>query len=346
MIGGSIAKGLKKSDPDIFISAYDKDEIISKGLEDGAIDERLNSIEECSSKIIFLSLPVEGSLSALKLIAPKLKRGQILTDVGSVKSVFHKSWKEISSGGIYIGGHPMTGKEKNGYENSDPLLFQNSVYILTRDNEEKEIEPELLRIVKDLGARVSIMKPEVHDSIMAFVSHMPQLLSISLVNSVADGNPGYNLLDFAAGGFRDMTRIASSSFEMWESILKYNRQDTINALERYIDELSTLKNNLSKNNFSKINEAFDEARMSRDEIPKNQKGFLFPLHDVYVFAEDKPGILNKITRILYDEDINIKDIELLKIREGTGGTFRLSFGSEDDAKGATEILRQNDFTIS
>ncbi len=347
LIGGSIAKGLKKTDPDILISAYDKYEVLEKALDESVIDIALSSMDEAlKSKLIFLCLPVEQSISALKKLAPHLKKEQILTDVGSVKHIFHKTWNEISSEGIYIGGHPMTGKEKNGYENSDPLLFQNSVYVLTREHDESDLDENLLRIVKNLGARVSIMEPVVHDLIMARVSHMPQLLSISLINSVANGNSSFNLLDFAAGGFRDMTRIASSSFEMWESILKYNRKETINALERYIEEISRLKNYLEIDNYRKIHEAFNEARMSRDEIPKNQKGFLFPLYDVYVFAEDKPGILNTITRVLYDEDINIKDIELLKIREGTGGTFRLSFGTEEDAKAATKILRNNEFTVS
>ena len=347
LIGGSIAKGLKKSEVDIYISAYDKAEVIGRAIADGTINSSLKSIDEAlQSRLIFLCLPVEQSIEALMRLAPQLDKDQLLTDVGSVKNIFHKKWKDISSAGNYIGGHPMTGKEKNGYENSDPLLFQNSVYILTKENSDVELDKNLLRIVRSLGARVSVMEPTLHDQIMARVSHMPQLLSISLINSVTHGNSAFNFLDFAAGGFRDMTRIASSGFEMWKSILKYNRQETISALERYVEEITRLKNYLENNNYTKIHEAFNEARMSRDEIPKNQKGFLFPLHDVYVFAEDKPGILNTITRVLYDEGINIKDIELLKIREGTGGTFRLSFGTEDDANAAAKILRNNDFTVS
>lgn len=347
LIGGSIAKGLKKSEKNIQISAFDKPQVLDKALSDKTIDEKLFSLEEAlKSEIIFLCLPVDKNIKILAELAPKLNGDQILTDVGSVKSPLHQKWNDLQSEGNFIGGHPMTGKEKSGYENSDPLLFQNAVYILTSEDQNIEIDKKLVSLIRSLGARISVMTPDMHDMIMAYVSHMPQLLSISLVNSVTENNNSINFLDFAAGGFRDMTRIASSDFNMWDSILKLNREHTVKAIGKLIEDISSMKENLSKNKFSEIHKAFVEARMKRDEIPKNQKGFLFPLFDIYVFVEDKPGVLHKITSVLYERSINIKDIELLKIREGTGGTFRLSFGSEEDAENAKKILQENEFTVS
>jgi prephenate dehydrogenase len=132
LIGGSIAKALKKTDLNITISAFDKDDILSAAIDERIIDKELSSINESiNSDLIFLCLPVELSLEYLKDLSPKLKTGQVITDVSGVKGVFQKEWGKLNSKGIYIGGHPMTGKEIGGYKNSDPLLFENSVYILS-----------------------------------------------------------------------------------------------------------------------------------------------------------------------------------------------------------------------
>ncbi|MCF8242066.1 MAG: prephenate dehydrogenase/arogenate dehydrogenase family protein [Melioribacteraceae bacterium] len=355
LIGGSIAKGLKKSLPELIISAFDSKSVLNQGIDDGSIDKALDSVDGVlESEIIFICTPLDVSIQLLKELAPKLNPEQLITDVAGVKGILSDVWSELKSNGIYIGGHPMTGKEKGGYTNSDPLLFENSVYVVTSDffdnldnlKNESEINSELLRIIESLGARITFLNPKTHDNIVANVSHLPQLLSVSLINSVAVSDAKVNTMNFSGGGFRDMTRIASSDFEIWESVLKFNKEKIHTAIENLKSELQKIQYNLQNEDYTKLAELFESARKYRDEIPKDTKGFLTTLHDIFVFVEDKPGVIYKISSTLFENSINIKDMELLKIREGTGGTFRLSLETESDVIKAKRLLKQVGFEIA
>ncbi len=347
LIGGSIAKGLKGHNQSFRISAYDKYKILDKAISQNIIDKKLNSIDESiEADIIFLCLPLEHSLSAFERILPILKADTILTDVCGIKGVFEKKWNESPRNGIYVGGHPMTGKEKGGYENSDPLLFENAVYILSDSSKELSQTQKLVDVIRLLGSRITFLNPFLHDKVVAKVSHLPQLLSIGLVNSSAKGIENVNPLDFAAGGFRDMTRIASSDFNIWKEVLKLNKQEILSALNSLQNEIDDIRRFLINDSSEKLNSMFVSASEKRDEIPKNTKGFVSPLYDVFVFVNDVPGIISKLSTALFNAGINIKDMELLKIREGTGGTFRLSFESEYDVHKAKEILTSIGFTFN
>lgn len=346
LIGGSIAKALKKSKITFEISAFDKDEILSRALSEKTIDKKLIAIEDSlSSDLIFLCLPVELSLNFLKELAPKLREGQIISDVSGIKGIFEDEWVKLNSDGVYIGGHPMTGKEIGGYDNSDPLLFENSVYILSDRQKVSPLFNEFIKVIEATGSRITLLNPYVHDKVVAYVSHLPQLLSVSLVNNSVINKNEISFSNFAAGGFRDMTRIASSDFSIWEKIIAYNRDEIIEAIESLKNELSTIEYFVKNDNFKSLADKFDAARVKRDEIPKDTKGFLTQLYDLFVFVTDQPGVISRISTALFNNNINIKDIELLKIREGTGGTFRLSFESEDDVIKAGEIIKKEGFDI-
>ncbi len=334
LIGGSLAKAIKQYFPDIKISGFDTDTVIKQAENLGVINDQLISpLDSLKSDVIFLCMPVDYSLELFKQIIPHLNDSQIISDVCSVKAVFADIWNNNKSKGIYIGGHPMTGKEKGGFDNSDPLLFENSVYIVT-----KQDQPEFLNIINKIGARITFLDPYLHDKVVSVVSHVPQLLSVSLVNFAGQNENNIHYLDFAAGGFRDMTRIASSGFSIWESIINYNRSNIVNSVDLFIEKLEELKELLVNKDTLQIKDSFESARLIRDEIPKTSKGFLFPLHEIYVYVKDEPGVVSKISTVLYSNGINIKDIELLKIREGAGGTFRLSFESEADAINAQKYI--------
>lgn len=344
LIGGSIAKSLKNTSANFIINAYDKNEILSSAKKNNVIDRELKSIEEAAiSDVIFLCLPTDLSLKALNILAPLIKSNAIITDVSGVKNIFEKRWKKLKSKGKYIGGHPMTGKEQGGFENSDPLLFQNSIYILS-DTLKNESEP-LLTIIDTLGARIKFIDPKLHDKIVSMVSHLPQILSIALVNSLPDEIGKINYLDFAAGGFRDMTRIASSKFDIWESVINLNSKNIVSSIRIIKKRLDSFEKAIKSGDIKVIEKSFESARIKRDEIPKNNKGFINPLYDIYIFVNDKPGVLSKLTTLLFNEGINIKDIELLKIREGTGGTFRISFDSEQIAIKAKAFIEKSGFSV-
>ncbi len=178
-----------------------------------------------------------------------------------------------------------------------------------------------------------------HDVIAASVSHLPQLLAVTLVNTASLKTDEYNFLDLAAGGFRDLTRIASSDYNIWDEVIRQNKKQIIAAIEEFSYELDNVKKwILLKIIVQNSQTLFENARKSRDEIPKNSKGFLTPVHDVFIFVKDEPGVISEISTKLFEANINIKDIELLKIREGNGGTFRLSFATKKIAESAKLIL--------
>ena len=346
LIGGSIAKSLKQSN-EIYINAFDRVNVLDIAYSEKVIDNKLENIEQSlQSDIIFLCLPVDESLKAFKKLTPLLRENQIITDVCGVKTPFHDFWIQAKPNGTYVGGHPMTGKEVSGFEHSDPTLFENSVYILCDVEEKNKSILPLFNLINKLGARITFLSSKVHDIVVASVSHLPQLLAISLINSASLKENDINFFDFAAGGFRDMTRIASSDFSIWESIFSYNRKNIVYAIENFVNELNTLKKMILSENTTSLKERFESARIKRDEIPRNTKGFISSLFDIFVYVKDEPGVLAKLTSVLFENGINIKDIELLKVREGTGGTFRISFESENVAKTAKKILVESGFNVN
>lgn len=346
LIGGSIAKALKNSDSSLVISAYDFESVLDQAFKEKVIDSKLKSIDESfDSDIIFLCLPLEENLELFSKIAPNISEHAILTDVSGVKLPFQKIWEHVEGKGNYIGGHPMTGKEKGGFENSDPLLFENSVYILTEDISNNDSLLELRKLIEFLGANILYIPAKQHDVIAASVSHLPQLIAVTLVNTASLKTDEYNFLDLAAGGFRDLTRIASSDYKIWDAVIRQNKNQIISAIEEFSYELSKLKENIQNDNDTNIEHYFETARESRDEIPKNSKGFITPIYDIFVFVKDEPGVISKISSTLFENDINIKDIELLKIREGTGGSFRISFESELIAEKAKALISNLGFKL-
>lgn len=343
LIGGSIAKAIKTVSPEIFISGFDFSDVTSQALSEKVIDEALTSSSDVkNADIIFLCLPTEFSLSEIEKLAPVVKPDCIITDVCSVKEALQNKWNTLQSEGIYIGGHPMTGKEKGGYENSDPILFENAIYILTGENAQTSAAQKLIDLLSGIGAKIKFLNASLHDTIVANVSHLPQIVAVSLVNSALNGEQA-TFKDFAAGGFRDLTRIASSDFLIWEQIIRKNRQHILTALNKFQKTISDISASIEKEDFVSLQLAFEKAKEKRDEIPKNSKGFLNPLSDIFIYVKDEPGVLFRMSEILYKNNISIKDVEILKMREGTGGTMRLSFDTKEIAKKAKGLIEQVGF---
>lgn len=347
LIGGSIAKALRKSPINPKISAFDNKETIELALEEKVIDQELNSIEEAAEyDFIILSLPTDLSLKFFKKLIPLIKKNTIISDVCGVKGPFEKEWRSTESQGIYIGGHPMTGKETGGFKNSDTLLFENAVYIISDKAKESKRISDFLQFVNMLGARGIYLDPFLHDDVVANVSHLPQLLSVALINSVSSKNDDINYLNFAAGGFRDLTRIASSNFDIWKSIIELNKNDILSSIDTFQKNLDRIKEMVDEEAFASLRSNFEKAKLNRESIPENKKGFINPLFDLFIFINDEPGILHKITKTLAEKDINIKDIELQKIRENVGGTFRLSFSSKSELDEAKILLKKAGFSTN
>ena len=345
VIGGSIGLAIKQTDPTITVTGFDSIENIDAALHHNAIDFGSISLPSLlhDADIIFLCTPVHTIIELLPTIAKYCKHSAIITDVGSTKSEITIVAKKVfRKNGIFIGGHPMAGSEGKGIEFADALLFQNATYVLCADATQKRKISKLISLLHSFGARVLFLSAKDHDTIAASISHLPQLIAVAMMNMVEQKNkkhPGY--LQLAAGGFRDITRIASSPYGMWNDILASNNHEIRSAVKEFSSLLSQFEKDLRsssrRNSFAK---RFRNAKNVRDAIPKNSKGFLQPVHDIFVSVDDKPGVLSLMTTALYKANINIKDMELLKIREGQGGTFRLSFDSKQDADLAKAVLKK------
>lgn len=348
LIGGSLGLVWRSRGTELTVVGYDRPEVLEEALRRGAIDEGASDVAEAvhGADLVVLALPLATILRLLEEIAPHLRPGAVVTDVGSVKApVMAQAREVLAPENPFVGGHPMAGSERSGVAHADAFLFENATYVLcppegTAAEALPETHPDLVALVRATGAQVLLLEAARHDRIAAFVSHLPQLLAVLLMNLAAEANEEDDaFLRLAAGGFRDMTRIASSPFRMWGDILIGNEGPILDTLAGFAAALQRVRNRLAEEDLDALEGAFTRARTVRDTIPKNTKGFLHPLSDVYVYVEDRPGVLLHITQALYEAELNIKDIELLKIREGTGGAFRLSFSGDAAAEAAVAALQ-------
>ncbi len=346
LIGGSLGLAWKRNRPDLHITGFDAPDVLDRASMLGIVDEKAATARNAvmGADLVVLAAPIGANLRLLEEAGPHVRPGALITDVSSVKKpLMEHARLFVEPENLFVGGHPMAGAEHSGVEHADALLFENATYVLCppEDEPDREALGELIRLIEATGARVLLLDAGRHDRIAAVVSHLPQLLAVALMNQTAEEQAHDEaFLHLAAGGFRDMTRIASSPFRLWRDILLANEGAILDALGRFTSLLRTLRNRLIEENLDALEDAFERARTLRETIPRDTKGFLHPLADVYVYVEDQPGALFGITRALFNAEISIKDIELLKIREGTGGTFRLGFTDETAAEAAREALER------
>lgn len=349
LMGGSMGLALREGDPTLEIIGVDEPGVLDQALRKGAITKSASSPNEAVAEadIVILATPLSVTLGLIREIGPNLRPGTLVHDICSVKvPVETCAQHALGDGVFFVGGHPMTGSEKAGIRHADGLLFENATYVLcpSSSGEESEMYGELKRLLSSLGARLLEMESLVHDRIASRVSHLPQLLSVLLVNLASKSRKlDRNILDLAAGGFRDMTRIAGSPFPMWHDILDGNRDEVLSALTDFERLLAELKSDLASKSLDSVGERFRDAEQTRNFIPSDRKGFLQPLADVYVFTSDRPGALVDMTSALHEADLSIKDIELLRIRENTGGTFRIGFETPIEADAAVRALSEANF---
>ncbi len=348
LLGGSIGLALRNSGFSGRIIGLSSASKLPLALRLGCIDEGYpyDALPDIIGRtdLLILCSPISVILKTLQVLSGmKLPQGIVITDVGSTKEEICTAAKRLLPDVYFIGGHPMAGSEKSGPGAADPYLFQNAIHVLTPDDGEPSGRDREIAVFFEhfLGSRALFLDPARHDRIVAAVSHVPHLLAVALVNSVQEvesEQPG--TLSLAAGGFRDMTRIAGASYDLWHDIFATNRQSIQPLIDRLISRLSDMKGQLDTGS---LREAFDAAEKTRSRIPGNAKGFIRRLSEVLVIAKDQPGIIARIAITLADRGINISDIEVLKVREGEGGTIRLAFDSPLLAQQATDLLQQAGF---
>jgi prephenate dehydrogenase len=349
MIGGSIALSLSKVGHRVSVLDLPRNEkAILKQIPSVAVVTSVADICDEGPDVIFVCVPADKSVKIVREVVAEAREGTIITDVAGVKKpIMDAAKKLVPKDIIFVGGHPMAGSEKSGVEAAQPFLFQNAVYVLSPlRNYPQETMLPLLEAIDQLGARILFMDAAKHDKIAAATSHLPQLLAVelvSLLNTLSKRDENFNVL--AAGGFRDMTRIASSDFAVWKDVVATNKENIVDIIDAFVRKLSSMRDFVGDGKTRELEREFEDARYGRSQIRREGKGFLRPLYDLYVVVEDKVGVLKEITSTLADSGINIKDIELLKVREGTGGMFRVSFDTDQITDRAAQMLEQHGFQI-
>lgn len=343
LIGGSLARALHERLGINSITAVDRSiDSINQAMRDGNIRYGFTEVNEYvwNSDIIFLCTPVKHTIDYIRMLAGKVKPGCIITDVGSTKSEIIRYVNNLAEPLCFIGGHPMAGAEKTGYEAGSSHLFENAYYILTpgRTTSESCLEC-LLSIVRGIGGIPVVLDAEEHDKITGSISHVPHVIASALVNMVrelesADGK----MQMLAAGGFKDITRIASSSPEMWENIVLSNGPQIRSLLDSFTEVLDRFKMYIDSAASKEIYSFFEDAKNFRDQFPGRKKGLINPVYDIVADVEDKPGIIGEIATILGKNGVNIKNINVSNSREYEQGCLRITLPDPGSMNMAFDLL--------
>ena len=347
LIGGSLAKAIKKTYPDSYISVFDKDErSIQIALEDAVVNQELKSLKEIEkdTDILFLCTPVEQNRAFLEKLKTLLSPHTILSDVGSTKTAIMKEAEELGLSSQFIGGHPMAGAEVSGYPASDSLLLENAYYLLTPGKGFPETLTEKMQVfLSSIGSIPFVMSPEEHDTAVACVSHLPHLIAACLVKLLKEEDEKGTMKKLAAGGFKDISRIASSSPVMWQQICLSNKKAIVEMMEDYITVLEEIKNFVKKEDPKAIAELFRESGEYRNSMDSTAQGLIQSEYAISLHVQDHPGAISIISTILASNMVSIRNIGINHNREKGEGALQLSFYTGEDCEMAKKLLHKYGF---
>ena len=345
LIGGSIARALKLADPGTRIIAYTPHRsTVDTAFAEKIIDVPLYSIgeefRECD--YIFLCAPVEINNENLKALLPYIGPRTTITDIGSVKTGIHELVKELGLERQFIGGHPMAGTERIGFANSKASILENAYYIITKtDSTDEKRLADYVALAKSLRCLPLVVPFKLHDYITAAISHVPHVISASLVNLVRNSDSEDHLMKtIAAGGFKDITRISSSSPVMWNQICMTNSGNISELLGRYIESLKDIRSAIDEHDEEKVTEFFSSAREYRESFTDVSSGPIRKVYRISVEIDDRPGNLATVATLLSENGINIKNIGIRHNREYERGTLSIELHNRQGLLKASEVLQQ------
>ena len=350
LIGGSIAKKMKKNDKTvrIYATAHHK-ETIEEAYKEGLIENDtllpLEAFADCDC--IFLCAPVERNIDYLRQLKNIIREGCYITDVGSTKTEIHEEVIKLGLEAHFIGGHPMTGSEKIGILSASETLLENAYYIITPTAVTPQADIDAFRdFVKSLSSIPLILDYKAHDFSTAAISHLPHMIAYALVNLVCrTDDEKETMKTIAAGGFKDITRIASSSPIMWENICTSNREPILDLMDRYINILTELRGYIEQGNEQALLSFFRNAKDYRDSMTLPSVKSQTTCYELFADLADETGGIAAIAKLLADNAINIKNIGIVNNREYEEGILHLEFPDEAMRDQAKIILTESGYTI-
>jgi cyclohexadieny/prephenate dehydrogenase len=292
LIGSSIALAVHETGGSAHVTLYDHNADVrqrARGLGLGTVSDALNdAVKDADLVILCVPSGVMGDVG--KLLAPHLKRGAIVTDVGSVKAaIIDQLTPVLPSNVFFVPGHPIAGTERSGPEAGFATLFQKRWTILTPlSNQGDGYDDAVVALQsfwESLGSNVELMEPARHDLVLAMTSHLPHLIAFCVVTTAEDVEAvtDSEVIKYSAGGFRDFTRIAASDPTMWRDVFLLNKEAVLDLLGRFSEDLTALRRAIRWGDGDTLFSTFERARrMRRDVIEAGQDS------DAPNFGRDKP----------------------------------------------------------
>ena len=353
LIGASMALGIKRDHPDYEILGYNRSQASRDiALERGMIDRATDDFASFAplADVIILTLPIKQTIAFLQELATlELKEGVIISDAGSTKSAIVNVAEENFAGKPvrFVGAHPMAGSHKTGAASADVNLFENAYYIFTPSSlTTQDTLEEMKDLLSGLHARFIEIDATEHDRVTSQISHFPHILASSLMEQTASYAEEHGMARrFAAGGFRDMTRIAESEPGMWTSILLSNRETIIERIEDFKGRLDEIGQAISRGDENQIWNFFNQAREQRQAMEIHKRGGVDSSFDLYVDVPDEEDVILRILELLRGTSlVNIHINE--ENREDVHGILQISFKNAQDLKRAEQVITENtDYTV-
>ena len=375
LLAGSIAAAVKQAKFPAIIRAVSSAATLKRAQELELANEffEYDAVEEWSkdSDLILLCGPILHILKTMEALkgvswaktAEASGRQVLVSDIGSTKVEICKAGSTLPAPFRFVGSHPMAGSEKRTCEHNDPAIFENAYwFVCPPEGTEESVYEPLLTLVRFLGANPVVFPPEHHDATMAWVSHMPQMLSSTLAGNLPERLLSHNYQHYAGRAFRDMTRIAASGWGMWHDIAVTNRKETVRALEevragldRTIEAMNALKvvdgaapiseASQSADNSAALEKIFKSGNDGRASLFAPGRNAASAFFEITVQLKDKPGALLSVLEPLAQEGLNVRDVELMKVRENVAGTLLLAFKTEEEAARALKLLKYLDYEV-
>jgi len=327
LIGTSIAMAAARAG--CTVRGWDADpDVAARAAARSAIDAAVSLDEAVAdADLVVACTPVE-TLATTVVEALRRSTLALVVDAGSIKGGVVDRVGELaapSEAGRFVGGHPMGGTERSGPEHATASVVDGIVWALTpTEVTAPETVGRVAAWIERIGARPVLLSPERHDRLVAFASHLPQVASTSLMGLAAAEEAGEpEILLLAAGGFRDLTRLAASNPALWTEILLANREQVASAIDLYVERLRSLRDEVLDDRRSDVERTFEEAKQARLRLatkPTVRAGVAV----LQVEIPDEPGALARITAVLADGAVNIEDLQIVHSPEGGRGTVHLT----------------------
>ncbi|MGC4010659.1 MAG: bifunctional prephenate dehydrogenase/3-phosphoshikimate 1-carboxyvinyltransferase [Pseudomonas sp.] len=346
LIGGSFAKGIREKGVFEEVVGVDRDpETRRLAVELGVVDRCEDSLAVgCrDADVIQLAVPILAMEKVLGELATLDIGSAILTDVGSAKGNVVRAAKAVFGGmpARFVPGHPIAGSEQSGVEAANAKLFRRHKVILTPlDNADADAIQCVESLWRELGADVEQMAVEHHDEVLAATSHLPHLLAFTLVDSLAKRSENLEIFRYAAGGFRDFTRIAGSDPVMWHDIFLANREAVLRILDVFRDDLDDLREAVDQGDGQQLMGVFTRARVAREHFSKilARRAYVDAMHNNdLIFLAQPGGRLSGRVRVPGDKSISHRSIMLGSLAEGT--TEVQGFLEGEDALATIQAFR-------